>query len=192
MIKILGAANKSELIVAQQTALCASLKLLATWFNITQSNAVANRLQAAIGVLVDVFGYTPYTGPVYRQFVYTKEPMPKVGDVLKCTTGLRPVQSWTATKTAAVGFTGNNKTSVVGELLSKGLQLLNMPWLRQCVKQLLAVAKQQGLKKLAVACNELNATIRPAGHKDDEDEVIMLITGISTVRIHRVFPKYDG
>jgi len=185
-----SAQSLEESIANNQAAIASALNILETWFNTTQNSALAKRVPSAVKTLVDVFGYVPYTGRVYRNFRYTKTPLPKVGDVVKCTTGLRPVQSWSGTESAAIGFSGNSHNSVVGELLSDELQLLNTRWLRTCLKQLTLTAKRRGLPRLRAACAELGKTIRPAGHRDDEDEVIMMIPAEATIRVRKVIPKF--
>ena len=189
-------AAKSEMATSiNRVEVINSLAALADWFNTTPGVDLGNRTKKAIRYLVSVYGYAPYTGSIYRVLSIPKctiSSLPKVGKVVSLKTGRRKIQSWTTTPEAAAYFRGylGNETPVVLVRLAEnvGLQLLNMDWLRQVIRQLGVLAIRD--KALALALQKLNKTIRPVGAKDDEKEVIMEMPTASRVTVLRVWDMY--
>ena len=185
--------TRDEAVLKQSKSIARSLTVLSRWFNTTQGNAVATKLPTDIKVLVDLFGYTPHTGPVYRKFYTKAAKCPKVGAIVKIQTGLRPIQSWSGKLDAVSRFAGNKYNALTVELKSSEIELLNTRWLRTVLAKLNKIAERHKHKILLDAITDVRSTIRRGNAVDDEDEVIMLVeNNLALVKVLHVVPAFKG
>lgn len=183
---------KAKMSGQEKNKIVRALNTLELWFNTTSGDALAKKVYPAALLLRTIVPYVPHRGGLYRSLNINGD-APAEGTEVVFNTGLRPLQSWTGQEKMARSFLhylGNTKNRVMVRLLSEPKEeVLNMPWLRKVIGRLKSDLLESPDEQLSTAISDLVKTIRPRGHRDDEDEVLLMLPEHPKVLIVQAFSK---
>ena len=166
-----------ESLVESAEELKTAVEVFKNWY-VASKKADQDTLYRTLKMITDLFGYSPYTGPLFRVVPYLddlKKKGVKVGDQLRMKVSLRAISSWTTNLESAVGF-GNkyskrdlNGEFVVMQLKEGSLQLMTTDYLSEVSNYLGTTLTKE---KLGVFFNE-GKRLKFYEKKEEEGNKIM-------------------
>lgn len=128
-----------------------ALRVMSDWYCGSSAGKDTKKFVANLRVIVALFGFEPYEGPLFRAIPYVKQVNKKTvheGDVKRLKATVRPISSWTTSLSNATKY-GHEKHGdfVVIQLKDKGMQLMNSVFLRAVVDWLIAALKTAKAQK---------------------------------------------
>lgn len=171
---------------SQAEALEDALIDIGSWYKDNGHTKVINAFMPACKTLVELFGYTPYVGNVYRIVQNLPENLAEKlseGSKLTLRTGLNPLQSWSASQSGALYFYLNHQFAVnttLVRLISSGNQVASTEWLLSVVDYMKSFGTKLSTNLRADALRYLEKQLLDFAR---EDEVVMLLPKDAKVEV---------
>jgi hypothetical protein len=195
-VKLKGKPNVKTLL-DRADDLYVAIRQCLNWYESSAFAVDAKVFTERLRVLIDLFGYDPYIGPLYRAVPVVATLNKKSiyeGQILKLVAAKRPVSSWTtsasnAATLLALGDESGTEFSVVKLVDTKAYQVMNTVFLTEIVAYLekfKRLFKKAGKEELVRGLTILSVDLK---RFKAEDEVTLLLKSKVKVQVVLIVKK---